>query len=128
MSDHHIKGVAWHKVAHKEYNTQLTMPPVRPEIMNNIVASLTDEQIASLPKIKAAYDEKMERWRNTTRDIKAMAATLRDDLEADYNMAGHAKRDALWDAANSQCGEYNGTNERAMDIIFAYGDLHKLVR
>lgn len=128
MSDHHIKGVAWHKAARKEYNTQLTMPPVRPEIMNNIVASLTDEQIASLPKIKADYDERMERWCNTTRDTKAMAATLRNDLEADYNMVGHAKRDALWDAANSQCGAYNGTNDRAMDIIFVYGDLHRLVR
>lgn len=125
---HHVNGIAWAKAGCGEYAIEMSMPPVRPEIMNNIVASLTDEEIAALPEIKRAYDERMERWRNTTRDTSAMAAELRADLEADYKMADHAKRDALWNAANSQCGIYNGTNDRAMDIVLAYGDLYRLVR
>ena len=128
MSDHYVKGVSWQKAGRGGYAIEMAMPPVRPEIMNNIVASLTDEQIAALPEIKRAYDDQMERWRNTTRDTSAMAAELRADLEADYGMADHAKRDALWNAANSQCGAYNGTNDRAMHIVLAYGDLHRLVR
>lgn len=128
MSDHHINGISWKKAGQGEYSIPLTMPPVRPEIMNSIVASLTDDEIAALPEIKRAYDDQMERWRNTTLDTSAMAAELRADLEADYGMADHAKRDALWNAANSQCGAYNGTNDRAMDIVLAYGDLYRLVR
>lgn len=128
MSEHHINGTAWAKAGRGEYSIPLAMPPVRPAIMNNIVASLTDEEIAALPEIKAAYDNQMERWRNTTRDTAAMGAQLRVDLEADYGMGGHAKRDALWNAANSQCGIYDGTNDRAMDILLAYGDLYRLVR
>ena len=128
MSDHHIKGISWDKAGRGGYSIPLAMPPVRPEIMNNIVASLTDDEIAALPEIKAAYDNQMERWRNTTRDTSEMAAELRADLEADYGMADHAKRDALWNAANSQCGIYNGTNDRAMHILLAYGDLYRLVR
>ncbi len=128
MGDHHIKGVSWEKAGRGEYVIPFCAPPVRPEIMNNIVASLTDDEIAALPEIKRAYDDQMERWRNTTRDTSAMAAELRADLEADYGMADHAKRDALWNAANSQCGIYNGTNDRAMHIVLAYGDLHRLVR
>ena len=125
---HHINGIAWAKAGRGEYAIEMAMPPVRPEIMNNIVASLTDDEIAALPEIKAAYDNQMERWRNTTRDTSEMAAALRADLEADYNMADHPKRDALWNAANSQCGIYNGTNDRTMDILLAYGDLYRLVR
>lgn len=128
MSDHHIKGTAWAKAGRGEYNIPIAMPPVRPEIMNGIVATLTYEEIASLPEIKRAYDDQMERWRNTTRDTRAMAAQLRADLEADYGMTGHAKDDALWNAANSQCGIYGGTNDRAMHILLAYGDLYRLVR
>lgn len=128
MADHHVKGTAWVRAGQNGYSIPLAMPPVRPEIMNNIVASLTDDEIAALPDIKRAYDDQMERWRNTTRDTTEMAATLRADLEADYGMADHAKRDALWNAANSQCGIYNGTNDRAMHIILAYGDLYRLVR
>lgn len=128
MSDHYVKGVSWKKAGQGEYSIPLAMPPIRPEIMNNIVASLTDEQIAALPEIKRAYDEQMERWRNTTRDTAAMAAQLRADLETDYGMGDHAKRDALWNAANSQCGIYDGTNDRAMHIVLAYGDLHRLVK
>ena len=77
MSDHHINGISWKKAGQGEYSIPLTMPPVRPEIMNNIVASLTDDEIAALPEIKRAYDDQMERWRNTTLDTSAMAAELR---------------------------------------------------
>lgn len=121
-------GSATHRrAAGGDYQLDKGWPPVRPDVMNRIVADLSMEEIESLPTVVAGYNAQMTKWRDNTSNEQDMVKRLRADLETDFGMTNHAKADILWRYTLTFTGQYNGTGLRAMEIATKYEQLHKLV-
>lgn len=109
------------------YQLDKGWPPIRPDVMNRIVADLSMEEIETLPTVVAGYNAKMTAWRDNTSNQESLVKQLRADLETDFDMTNHAKADILWRYTLTFTGQYDGTSVRAMQIATKYEELHKLV-
>lgn len=96
--------------------TDFLFPPVRPEIMNSVVASLSLEQIERLPAIVREYEEKMEEWRTKnqqTAEEKIMA--VRESVEKELGFSGASWADTVWSQAiKNTTALFNGASSETL--------------
>jgi hypothetical protein len=111
-----------------EYKSKVPWPktPEKPVVLSKRVMDLSAADMANLAQVKARYDADMQTYREQkqlySQSEQQGVAKLRDDLEREYGLSGHAKAGLLWSKAWEH-GHSSGLEE----VAHWYDDLSELV-
>lgn len=104
-------------------------PPVRPEIMNQVVASLSLEQIESLPAIVREYEKKMDEWRSKNQQTaEEKISAIRESVEKELGFSGASWADTVWGQAieNTPALFKGASTEALMTLKSRYKEYAKI--
>lgn len=99
--------------------TDFLFPPVRPEIMNQTVASLSVAEIERLPAIVREYEAKMEEWLNKNQQTaEDKIRAVRESVEKTLGFADSLWADTVWkEAINNTPQILSGASNEALHIL-----------
>ena len=99
--------------------TDFLFPPVRPEIMNQTVASLSLAQIEQLPAIVLEYEARMEEWSNKNQQtVEDKIKAVRESVENTLGFADSLWADTVWkEAINNTPQILGGASNEALCIL-----------
>lgn len=106
------------------YKVKIDYParPSKPVLPKNA----TSAQAREYADLLAAYETAGDSFNASREAYRAeenrLYAKFREDVEAEYNMAGHPKAQKLWDKAWER-----GHSEGLSQVLWWYDDLHELV-
>lgn len=116
------------KINAGDYETKLPYPmkPKNPSILNARVGSLSADELASIPKTKAAYEKEMAEYPALraayNADEARLLAQFKADLEAEYGVVGHPKADKLYALAWE-----HGHSAGLTEVVHYYEEFVELV-
>ncbi len=111
-----------------EYKSKIQWPntPEKPTVLSKRVIDVTADDLARAAEVKARYEADLEAYKEQKRQHahseQEGVARLRDDLEREHGLSGHAKAGLLWSKAWEH-GHSSGLEE----VAHWYDDLSELV-